>query len=179
VAAKAIAAVALTAGAGGVAVAATSGSFPSGLPAVSTHQKSDPNPDSARPTVIVDRARGTAERPDTQPAPASAVGSPDSRRDSTGAASTGTVPPARSGQPGRLETEPAPAPPVAPGGPQHATGSANSTKKSTARTPQGQEKAKENQGNGTAAAKKDDPGSSDHVGDPPSDTAKQRQKAQE
>ena len=51
VAAKAIAAVALTAGAGGVAVAATSGSFPDGLPAVSIHQKSDPDPDSARPTV--------------------------------------------------------------------------------------------------------------------------------
>jgi hypothetical protein len=188
VAAKAIAAVALTAGAGGVAVAATSGSFPDGLPAVSIHQKSDPDPDSARPTVVVDRARGTAERLDTQPAPASAAGSPDSRRDSTdpAEASTGTVPPARSDQPGRSEAElapddgtPAAPPPVAPGSPQHATESANSTKKSTARTPPGQQKAKENHGNGTAATKKDDPGNSDHVGDPRSDTAEQRQEAQE
>jgi hypothetical protein len=188
VAAKAIAAVALTAGAGGVAVATTSGSFPGGLPAVSTQQKSDPDPDSGRPTVVVDRARGTAQRPDTQPAPASSAGSPDSPRDSTdpGKTSTGTVPPARSDQPGRSETESAPddgtpaAPPsVVPGNPQHATGSANSTKKSTAKTPPGQQKAKENHGDGTAATKKDDPGNSENVGDPRSDTAKQRQKAQE
>jgi hypothetical protein len=188
VAAKAIAAVALTAGAGGVAVAATSGSFPSGLPDVSTHQKSDSDSATARPTVVVDRARGTAQRPDTQPAPESSAGSPDSRRDSTdpGGTSTGTVPPARSDQPNRLETEPAPdggspaaPPPIAPGNPEHATGSSNNTKKSAAKTPPGQQKAKEDHGNKPAGTKMDDPGNSDHVGEPRSDTAKQRQKAQE
>jgi hypothetical protein len=187
VAAKAIAAVALTAGAGGVALAATSGSFPGGLPDASTHQRSDPGPATARPTVVVDRARGTAQRPDTQPAPAVSAGSPDARRDSTGSGetSTGTVPPARPDQPARPETEPAPddgtpaAPPlVAPGKPEHATGSANDDKKSTAKTPPGQQKAKENHGTGTAGTNKDDPGNSDHVGNPRSDTANP-QKAQE
>jgi hypothetical protein len=182
VAAKAIAAVALTAGAGGVAVAATSGSFPGGLPDVSTQHTSDPDHATARPTVVVDRARGAAQRPGTPPAPASSAGSPDSRHGGTGAGatSTRTVPPARSDQPGRSDTEPLPEggtptapPPVAPGNPEHATGSANSTKESTAKTPPGQQKAKENHGNETAATKKD------HVGDPRSDTAEQRQKAQE
>jgi hypothetical protein len=192
VAAKAITAVALTAGAGGVALAATSGSFPGGLPDVSTHQTSDPDSATARPTVIVDRARGTTQRPDSPPVPASSAGSPDPRRASTGSGdvSTGTVPPGRSDQPGRSEPEPAPEdgtpaapPPVAPGKPQQATGSTNNDKRSTARTPPGQQqqqqkKAKENQPTRTTAPKKDVPGNSDHVGDPRSDTAK-RQEAQE
>jgi hypothetical protein len=68
---------------------------------------------------------------------------------------------------------------VAPDEPQHTTGPANGNKKSTAKTPPGQqqEKKKENNGNNTADANTDHPGDSD-VGDPRSDTAKQRQKAE-
>ena len=60
VAAKTIFAIALTAGAGGVAVAATSSPFPAGPPEVSNHQEAGPNLSTARPTVVVDRARGMA-----------------------------------------------------------------------------------------------------------------------
>jgi hypothetical protein len=174
VAAKAIAALALTAGASGVAVAATSGPFPDGPPDTSTHQQSDPHSSTAWP-MVVDRARGTA------PGLSDSAG-----RDGTesGETPTTTSPAARPDPPGSSEaaapdegTPPAP-PTVAPGNPQHTTGPANGNKKSTAKTPPGQqqEKKKENNGNNTAGANTDHPGDSD-VGDPRSDTAKQRQKA--
>jgi hypothetical protein len=163
VAAKAIAAVALTAGAGGVAVAATSGSFPAGPPDVSTHQERAPDSATARPAVVVDRASGTGQRPDTEPARERSPGSPDAARPDrtdSGGTPTTTVPAAHPDQPGRAETEAAPddSTPaarhtVAPGNPQHATGPANGNKK------------------------KDNPGNSDHVADPRSDTAKHKQKA--
>ena len=76
VAAKAVAAIALTAGAGGVAVAATSSPLPAGPPDVSTHQESDPDPSTARPTVVVDRARGATLQPDAGPAQAPSPSSP-------------------------------------------------------------------------------------------------------
>jgi hypothetical protein len=182
VAAKTIFAIALTAGAGGVAVAATSSSFPIGPPEVSNRQEAGPNLSTARPTVVVDRARGTARQPDTEPAPESSPGPPGSaRRDSTGSGETPsrTAPAARSDQPGKPETDAAPdastpanRPKVSPGNPQHATGPANGNKKSTVKTPPGQQQEKKNNGNGTAGAEKDNPGNSDHVGDPRSDTAK-------
>lgn len=166
VAAKAIAAVALTAGAGGVAMAATSGSLPGGLPDVSTHQTSDPDPVTARPTVVVDRAPGTTEGPDTEPAPEPAPGSPDS----TDPVETSGTTAARLDQPGRSGTE------VAPDSPDHPTGPANDNKKSAAKTPPGheKEKEKENQGKKPAGTKKDSPGNSDDVDDPRSDKAKQQ-----
>jgi hypothetical protein len=177
VAAKAIAAVALTAGAGGVAMAATSGSFPGGLPDVSTHQEPGPDPTPALPTVVVDRARGTTERPDTGPAPESSPGSPDARRDSTdpGATSSRTAP--RMDQPDRLETEAAPddGASAAPGDPQNTTGSANGNKKSAVKTPPDQQEGNESQGQKPAGSKRDSPGNSESVGDPRSDTAKQQQ----
>jgi hypothetical protein len=185
VAAKAIAAVALTAGAGGVAMAATSGSFPGGLPDVSTHQR--PDPTTARPTVVVDRARGTAARPNTEPAPESSPDPPGSaRRDSTSSGETpsGTAPAARSDQPNKSETAAAPnastpatRPKVSPGNPQHVTGPTNGNKKSTGEAPPGQQQEKKNNGNGTAGAEKDNSGKSDHVDDPRSDTTEQQQKA--
>jgi hypothetical protein len=185
VAAKAIAAVALTAGAGGVAVAATSSSFPAGPPEVSNRLEAGPNLSIARPTVVVDRARGTTPQPDTEPAPESSPGSPDSaRRDSTesGETASRTAPDARSDQPGKPEIDAAPnastpaaRPKVSPGNPQHVTGPANGNKKPIVETPPGQQQGQKNNGHGTAGAEKDNPGNSDHVDDPRSDTAKQRQ----
>ena len=179
VAAKAIAALALTAGASGVAVAATATSFPDDPPDASTQQPTDPHPPTAPPTVLVDRAHDTAQQPDTEPAP------PDlARRDRTesGQTPTRTAPAARP-QPGRSEINPAPdstpatRPPAAPGNPQHTTGPANGNKKT--KTPPGQQQQKKgnNNANDTAGVNTDQPEDSDHVGDPRSDTTKQQQKA--
>ena len=185
VAAKAITAVALTAGAGGVALAATSGSLPDGLPDVSTQQRSDPGPATARPTVVVDRARGTAQRPDSEPAPASSAGSPDARRDSAGPgeSSTGTVPPARSAQPGRPETEPAPddGTPAAHPRSLPATRSTPPDRRTTTRNRPPRRRLASRRRRRTTAPRrrteKDHPGNSDHVGDQRSDTAKRAESA--
>jgi hypothetical protein len=175
VAAKAIAAVALTAGASGVAVAATSGPFPDGPPDTSTHRQSDPHLSTAQPTVV-DRARGIA------PGLSDSAGGAGIE---SGETPTTTGPAARPGPPGRSETAapgegPPPAPPtVAPDEPQHTTGPANGNKKSTAKTPPGQQQEKQNNGKKAEGAKTDHPGNSDHVGEPRSDTAKQQKAGQE
>jgi hypothetical protein len=69
VAAKVIAAVALTVGAGGVAVAATTSSFPGGPFGAPTGQRSGPAPDDVHRTLVVDEVSGSTSRDAAEPAP--------------------------------------------------------------------------------------------------------------
>lgn len=92
VAAKAIAAVALTVGAGSVAVAATTNSFREGF-GESTGQHSGPAPADTHRTLVVDRASGSASRDAAELTPRTADSpEPDGSGDRSGSCGDGAAP---------------------------------------------------------------------------------------
>ena len=127
-------------------MAATSGSFPGTLPDVSTSRTADPDPVTARPTVVVDRARGTAERPDTEIGVVAGFS-----RLAPGRHRPGGDPEHGRPAPGwrarcRSQTE------VAPGNPLQTAEPAKDDKKPAASTPPGQQKDKEKENQGKKPA---------------------------
>ena len=164
VAAKAIAAIALTAGAGGVAVAATSGSLP-------TRSTGRVDPPGVRSGLLHRAAHSRrrsgarhAQQPDTEPAPESSPGPPESaRRDRTESGEARPRPrqqharisPARR-RPTRHRTtaRPRPGPRSPPATPSTPPDRRTATRNRPRKHPPASRQEKENNGNGQQARKR-------------------------